>query len=257
MQFVTLLNKKCEKNVFAFPPLYGFGLFYSKMAALISDCSFYSFDYISGKDKLAHYTGAIKSIQPDGPYMLLGYSAGGRLAYEVAKELRRQGDEVSGIIIIDTVLESYQSNKSKYANLFNPTLDSDKTFVSKACSIIKIICKTGIEFSIWFNRKMLFLVYYIKIFILLRKVFIKHVMDGKIYQYASFTSNDIDYSSKIDVDIYLLKSPQTSTKCIEGWSRLTVGRYIEYAAYGNHVDMISSGYIEKNAKILNEILDSA
>ena len=38
---------------------------------------------------------AIKRIQPKGPYNLLGWSFGARLAYEIAQQLQAQGDEVA------------------------------------------------------------------------------------------------------------------------------------------------------------------
>ena len=46
----------------------------------------------------------IKSIQPDGPYHLGGFSGGGITAYEMAQQLRRTGDEVASLIMLDTPL---------------------------------------------------------------------------------------------------------------------------------------------------------
>lgn len=43
----------------------------------------------------------IKRRQPEGPYMLSGWSAGGVIAFEIMNQLIKAGDEVSHLIIID------------------------------------------------------------------------------------------------------------------------------------------------------------
>jgi acyl-CoA synthetase (AMP-forming)/AMP-acid ligase II/thioesterase domain-containing protein/acyl carrier protein len=45
---------------------------------------------------------SIRSLQPNGPYLLTGYSFGGRAAFEVALRLRAQGQAVANVILIDT-----------------------------------------------------------------------------------------------------------------------------------------------------------
>jgi amino acid adenylation domain-containing protein len=49
----------------------------------------------------ALYVDAIRATQPAGPYFLAGYSAGGYVAYEVARQLKRAGDEVAFLGLID------------------------------------------------------------------------------------------------------------------------------------------------------------
>jgi thioesterase domain-containing protein len=50
----------------------------------------------------AYYIDAIREIQPDGPYSLAGYSFGGHVAFEMAHQLRAQGQEVAQLILLDT-----------------------------------------------------------------------------------------------------------------------------------------------------------
>ena len=47
------------------------------------------------------YLGQIRKIQPSGPYHLLGWSFGGRIAYAVAAELQLQGEEVALLAVLD------------------------------------------------------------------------------------------------------------------------------------------------------------
>ncbi|HEV2505495.1 MAG TPA: thioesterase domain-containing protein, partial [Mesorhizobium sp.] len=48
------------------------------------------------------YLRHIRSVQPQGPYHLLGWSFGGYIAHEIAVILRRQGDEVGTLSLLDT-----------------------------------------------------------------------------------------------------------------------------------------------------------
>ncbi len=48
-----------------------------------------------------HYTSALRAVQPHGPYLLAGYSAGGVVAFEVAQQLQRQNETVALLAIID------------------------------------------------------------------------------------------------------------------------------------------------------------
>ena len=45
---------------------------------------------------------ALQVIQPEGPYRLLGYSYGGVVAYEMARILLQQGQEVSSLVLLDS-----------------------------------------------------------------------------------------------------------------------------------------------------------
>jgi amino acid adenylation domain-containing protein len=54
-------------------------------------------------EKIAsRYIAAIRTVQPQGPYLLGGWSVGGVIAFEMAQQLRRQGDEVGLLAIIDS-----------------------------------------------------------------------------------------------------------------------------------------------------------
>ncbi len=48
------------------------------------------------------YLARIKKIQEDGPYSLAGWSLGGLLAFEIAKQIEAEGDDVSMLALIDS-----------------------------------------------------------------------------------------------------------------------------------------------------------
>ena len=55
------------------------------------------------EDVVAHYIKEMRSIQPEGPYLLAGIYCGGRVAYEVAQQLHEQGQKVALLALLDTL----------------------------------------------------------------------------------------------------------------------------------------------------------
>lgn len=50
------------------------------------------------------YIRELKSVQPEGPYLLAGFSGGGITAYEMTRQLRAAGEEVALLCMLDTPL---------------------------------------------------------------------------------------------------------------------------------------------------------
>ena len=50
------------------------------------------------------YIAELRQVQPQGPYLLGGFSGGGLTAYEMARQLRAAGDEVAMLVMLDTPL---------------------------------------------------------------------------------------------------------------------------------------------------------
>ena len=57
--------------------------------------------YTQVEELAAHYLKDVKSICPKGPYFLGGHSFGGLVAFEMAQQLRRAGEEVGLLALID------------------------------------------------------------------------------------------------------------------------------------------------------------
>ena len=97
-----LFNAGQSKNLFCFPPAGGHGLVYRRLAEHMPDYTLVSFNYVSGDDKITVYADLIETLQLSGPYSLFGYSLGGNLAFEVAKELERRGQKLNKLVIMDS-----------------------------------------------------------------------------------------------------------------------------------------------------------
>ncbi|MGJ8544831.1 MAG: type I polyketide synthase [Sulfitobacter sp.] len=52
----------------------------------------------------ADYIAELRQVQPEGPYLLSGFSGGGITAYEMAQQLRAMGQEVAVLALLDTPL---------------------------------------------------------------------------------------------------------------------------------------------------------
>ena len=57
----------------------------------------------SVEDIAEHYVRAIRTVQPEGPYRVVGHSFGGIVAFEVAQQIAAQRGEVSLLGLFDTI----------------------------------------------------------------------------------------------------------------------------------------------------------
>ncbi|QSV63975.1 MAG: amino acid adenylation domain-containing protein [Dolichospermum sp. DL01] len=57
------------------------------------------------EDLAAHYIEEMRTLQPEGPYFLMGLSFGGVIAYEMAQQLVAQGQQVGLLALFDTHIQ--------------------------------------------------------------------------------------------------------------------------------------------------------
>ena len=69
--------------------------------------------YTRVEDLAAHYLRDVKAICPNGPYFLGGHSFGGLVAFEMASQLRRAGEEVGLLVLIDPTTPTQGSSKQR------------------------------------------------------------------------------------------------------------------------------------------------
>jgi acyl-CoA synthetase (AMP-forming)/AMP-acid ligase II/thioesterase domain-containing protein/acyl carrier protein len=53
---------------------------------------------------VSHYVESVRAVRPEGPYLLGGVSAGGRLAFEMARQMMDEGHDVALVAMLDTGL---------------------------------------------------------------------------------------------------------------------------------------------------------
>ncbi|PCG85174.1 non-ribosomal peptide synthetase [Streptomyces sp. WZ.A104] len=110
-------NAGGARELFCFPPAGGHGLVYRGLAGQLPEYTLIGFNYLPGDDKVARYADLIEAARPDGPCLLLGYSLGGNLAFETARELERRGREVAHVVVIDSrrIPEAYEPDEDGIA----------------------------------------------------------------------------------------------------------------------------------------------
>lgn len=59
------------------------------------------------EDMAALYLSEIRTLQQSGPYFLGGYSIGGKIAFEMAQQLHRQGEKVALLALFDTLTAGF------------------------------------------------------------------------------------------------------------------------------------------------------
>ncbi|KAL7931973.1 polyketide synthase module [Trichoderma chlorosporum] len=124
----TLLHRGSRasggRNVFLAPDGFGSGAVFGALGPLLDraqDVSVYALNSPFLKNKpdaviptieelAAIYVGEIKRRQPEGPYLLGGYSVGGVVAYEAARQLLEDGSEVEKLFLIDTACPTFDNS---------------------------------------------------------------------------------------------------------------------------------------------------
>jgi thioesterase domain-containing protein/SAM-dependent methyltransferase len=105
-------ESQCTQKIFAFPGGFGTAATYTPLPVLAPSIALYglnspflkapsAFDVSLG-ELTNIYLDEIRRVQPTGPYMLMGYSVGGVMAYEAARQLIDQGEEIRQLILLDS-----------------------------------------------------------------------------------------------------------------------------------------------------------
>ncbi|HLP61102.1 MAG TPA: amino acid adenylation domain-containing protein, partial [Candidatus Deferrimicrobium sp.] len=223
---VMLLNQPAPKKIFCFPPGIGFGIAYQALAKIINDYSLYSFNFIEDENRLEQYAEIITNLQPTAPYILFGWSAAGKLIFEVAAVLENRGFEVSDIILADSFLDKVEiknegEQKKEYENYING---------------IKFLEKQMDEYGIGYLKA---------------KVLEKNT---KYLEYI----RGLNKFAVIHANLHLLFSEELQAdETIERdcWNEFTTKKIMIYNGFGNHNFMFDGESLEKNAELIKKILD--
>ncbi|MEO7020169.1 MAG: amino acid adenylation domain-containing protein [Ktedonobacteraceae bacterium] len=89
----VLCYRQLAQHLGSDQPLYGL-----QALGLYGECE----PLTSVEEMARHYSAAIRTVQPQGPYNLLGWCFGGMIAFEIALQLIRQGQEVALLALLDT-----------------------------------------------------------------------------------------------------------------------------------------------------------
>ena len=204
----------------------------------------------------ADYISEIVAANPEGPYALAGFSYGGIVAYEMARQLRAQGKRVTILAQFDTYVfpEYYYSNPLK----------------KKVLSMFYLGGKIGYLLINMFSSKKNF-IRRIELLKLQFKGLYLRVKHGKAKQYEL----QFNVSSKMQINHDIATSRYTITpqdivldlfRADEevnfvhdhkflGWKKMAKKGIRKHMVQGNHVDMFEKPHVKDFAKSLQYVLD--
>ena len=227
----VLLNGAAHlPGLFAFPPGTGDAASFLQIAQRIEQVAFYGFNFIAHENRLSDYARLIHEIDPQGPYLLFGYSSGGNLAYHAARELEQRGRVVSDIIMVDSgrKLEPMKFEKQEIEDVIEGFLghESNQPYLTNPVLIEKA-------------RRMVLSSYHY-----FERSVDHHRVNANIHVLLCDGSNDVftDNFGRI-----------LSNK--QGWAEVTNKTFQAYQGRGGHNFMLSSPFVESNAKILSGIIE--
>jgi amino acid adenylation domain-containing protein/non-ribosomal peptide synthase protein (TIGR01720 family) len=225
-QYMTKYNDNGSTNIFCFPPILGFGVRYKELADALNDTAvIYGMDFIEAENRVSMYAEVIIQEQPSGPYVLLGYSVGGNLAFEVCKELERRGHEVSDIIMLDTVKSVHKRETNEQQ------LQEDLNYLANGLEE---------EYAKYFTTDA-----------------IKQRVINKTRSYMMYR-NELVNAGEVDARLHCLLSTDSTLRTLREtnyrWDDSTKKAYREYEGYGNHEEMLQLGYLEGNAEVIKQIM---
>jgi amino acid adenylation domain-containing protein len=207
---------------FAFPPGSGYCLSYLRLATLLPNPLF-GLAFIERATRLEEYVELIRAVQPEGPYTLFGYSAGGKLAFRVAQELEQRGHRVSDVIIFDA------------ARYLRPISFSDAEILEIAADFVDEITSRVLREAALLRIKRY-------------RDFIGQCVEG------GAIAADIHFVAAEGSPRVVSDANGAAIATLDGWRDVTLGRYREYRGSGAHRDMLTSPHLERNVDILRTIL---
>ncbi|WP_413207458.1 alpha/beta fold hydrolase [Rhodospirillum sp. A1_3_36] len=189
------------------------------------------------EDFAAFYLPFIREVQPRGPYRIGGYSFGGLVAYEIARQLSAQGEEVSHLVIFGTDVPVSQSlpklfTAVEFASRFGE--DALKNLVMPFFSYDKRIeVEQGAGASTYSPA--------------LVRVVTAHCLAAARY-------SPKPYPGSLTLLETLEQQILNPLDAARGWDRLAVGGVETLTVTGNHLSMLDEPHIQDLARKLDMIL---
>jgi thioesterase domain-containing protein len=185
---------------------------------------FHAFDFLAEEDRIGKYVKAMLNSQPEGPFYLLGYSAGCGLAFEVAQALEQSGRYVEKLVMVDSYLKT-------------GTTDLEGRSV-----------KQDVEALMEANQDNPFL----------EIESVRQGFLGMVTAYYTYYVNLI-HSGQVQAPIHLIQSEKAVTlpSWMSSWSDATAAYYEEHQGYGKHDEMLQGDSASLNARLIRWIWQEA
>jgi amino acid adenylation domain-containing protein len=204
----------------------------------------------------SRYIAEIRTIQPEGPYLLGGWSMGGVVAFEMARQLEQQGQSIELLVLFDSAATA--------TNIVSTTEDNGSLLASFALDI-------GL---VWENRNFAideFLQLQLEAQLALiyeqaqqeNLILADVTLDDFFHQFAIFQANVRAMQNYLPQTylgrIVLLQARDhlftTTEDTTMGWGKLAAGGVEIQAIPGNHYTIVKKPHVEVLAATINVYLN--
>jgi amino acid adenylation domain-containing protein len=193
----------------------------------------------------------IRKIYPHGPYILVGESVGGKVAFEIAQMLINQGETTPLVILLDTFNNddsSYEDNRTKLGNYY-PMLVRKHIFI--------------LSRSNW-QGKLDYIKFYMDLFAQKIKQFLSHENERKSEAAVALPDNikKMEAKTRMASQYYVPKSypgkvillkALRETKAVEntnGWGKVQIGELITHPIDCYHGSILFEPAVSQVAGII-------
>jgi amino acid adenylation domain-containing protein len=209
------------------------------------------------EEMAAHYIQAIIKINPNGPYAIAGFSFGGIVAFEMARQLKEQGKTVSIIALLDTYVDSSYVKSSSYSKKVAKYYDRTR----RRLHVLKEICMGWQNAKLYFKNKKKYIEeqYLDKNNELTAEEAIAHQEFIIANQKVSTIVNRYHLKPQ-DLEVHLFRAKDDDTYKLDpthlGWKGIALKGLHIHDIPGVHIDIVAPPNDKILADMLQNVLDS-
>ncbi|MCC5611189.1 amino acid adenylation domain-containing protein [Nostoc sp. CHAB 5834] len=222
------------------------------------------------EDMAAHYIKEIRTIQPQGPYLLGGWCIGGTVAFEMARQLEIQGEKVELLALFDCYPPQVKSGENIKCSFFDKLKKRFSHFLINGQDIIKR--NTSHIVSLEPKQQLTFFVDRVnhRLQNFLREIIYKlhlkmqrplpisvldlAVRDANTQAQRGYIAKD--YNGKVTL-FWAMERPVEEYYLMEKWKELATGGIEIYKTPGSHDSIMSLPHVLVLSKKLNDCLNNA
>ncbi|WP_143323894.1 non-ribosomal peptide synthetase, partial [Clostridium sp. BL-8] len=238
----VIFNEHANKTIICFPPYMAYGFLYSGIAKRIKDYKMYSYNFIHSDNLIEDYVKRITSINNDKKFVFFGWSAGGRLAVEIADKMNKMGYDVTDIILMDTMPLNFNKQTADESNKHKISKEREAQFAAENMEeVLKFISQNMPEYL----------------------EFIKNDSEAqeKMTRYLEYYNSSSDVKG-ISSRLHLILIPDEcremgdldNNTIYNAWKQINED-LITYKGSGKHEDMIKENNIDYNSSVIFNILE--
>lgn len=227
---VTTFNMSNDFNLFSFPPIAGWGLIFNDIPTYLKSGNIYLFDFIEEKDRVKKYAEYIYTMSNQKEWILMGYSAGGNLALEVAAYLESVYSSKGKIIMFDS--RTQVQNETSEEEIIEEVKQEINNGLNQISEVNNWINDNPNMISVAYTKRLAFAKYFY------------HEQNLRNIQSEVYWISQENYEENGDKEKVI-----TQWLDILGEDTLKINQ-----GFGSHSEMFFQPHIKQNANLLLEII---